>query len=803
MKKKFRIAVMLIVIFAMAMGQLAQLDVQAETDDTVKIDMKVGFDKFYKIGYTTPVYFEIENKLRDINGELQIEMPNQSDSITIYAMNVSLPKDSTKKFLMNVPMNAFNTKLKVNLTDGKNTITTKTFRVDPGSNMETYALGILSDDFDSVKYINKVTIKNRGNFSTKNVRLDESSFPENIDALKTFNIIVINDFDTSKLSKQQYEALKKWVSDGGVLIIGTGPSQNKTLAIFKDDFITGEVGEIKKLTTTSLHKMAETKNVEAMNISALDINLKDSTPIIKDGNFILLQKIEKGKGVVAVASFDFGLEPLSSWIGNSAFADKAIVAVLPQYYQNDMYQKGMMMQDNLYAIDNALRNIPELPLPKTSHLVFIYIGYILLAAPLSYILLKRMDKRELMWIVVPALSLVFSGVIYFSGVGTRLTEPITNVISIIDIDNSGTITPKTYAGVFTPNKDNIRVEAGEDFDIRPLMLNNGYYGRSVPNEDTQKRVDSKVIVAPKTVLEFYRSGVWSMRTLALESEDVFTGKLESNLNYAKGAYTGTINNTSGFDLDECYIITPNQYANIGPIKNGETKQINIKPSSYFGQRYDLINAIYKDPYSGPQTPNQKKKLTSDEIAKARRDMQKRQVLEYGFMNEAYQNFEAKLMAWSSTPVSKEVLVNGKSTKQYEKSFITSKVNLSFRDGNNVEYPLGFLKPTIVNNMNAGNYDEFGKMFYGRGSFEIHYKIDSNIRLESIRTQFTVGNAQNVRQYIWDTEKGDWAEGDYRSFDIHGNLLGRYVDNNNMLKLKIEMDDDNVQLPQISVKGSVK
>jgi len=497
------------------------------------------------------------------------------------------------------------------------------------------------------------------------------------------------------------------------------------------------------------------------------------------------------------------MEPLSAWTGNSSFADKVIGSVLPDYYLGEMYQKGMMVQDNMYAIDNALRNIPELPLPKTSYLLFLYTAYILLAAPVSYLILKRLDKRELMWLVVPVLSVAFSGVIYVSGMGTRLTEPITNIISVIDVDNSGTIAPKTYAGVFTPNKDSIRVEAGADFDIRPLQLNHGYYGGPMPNENAPKRIDSKVIVSPKTVLEFYKNGIWSMRTLALETDDVLQGKLESNLNYAKGAFTGMLKNTSGFDLEECYIITPNQYANVGPVKNGETKQINVKPSSYFGQRYDLMNAIYKDPYSVPQKPNQKIKLTQEELAKSRKDMQKRQVLEYGFMNDSYQGFEAKLIAWSSTPVSKEVLVNGKGTRKYEKSFITAKVNLSFRDGNNVEYPLGFLKPTVINNLNAGNYDEFGKMFYGRGSFEIHYKMDSSIKVESVKTQYTVGNAQRVRQYIWDTQKGEWVEGDYRSFNIYGDLLKRYIDGEGYLKLKIEMDDDNVQLPQITVKGSVK
>lgn len=72
------------------------LDTSAATDDAIIINMKVGFDKFYKIGFTTPVYFEIENNLRDINGELQLEMPAQSDSITLYAINVSLPKGSVK-----------------------------------------------------------------------------------------------------------------------------------------------------------------------------------------------------------------------------------------------------------------------------------------------------------------------------------------------------------------------------------------------------------------------------------------------------------------------------------------------------------------------------------------------------------------------------------------------------------------------------------------------------------------------------------------------------------------------------------
>ena len=211
---------------------------------------------------------------------------------------------------------------------------------------------------------------------------------------------------------------------------------------------------------------------------------------------------------------------------------------------------------------------------------------------------------------------------------------------------------------------------------------------------------------------------------------------------------------------------------------------------------------YTDPYSGPNRVNRNTRLTPEEMAEFRLNLQKRHVLEYSLMYEAYQGYEAQLIAWSSTPVAEDLLVNGRETRKYEKAFITSKVNLSFKDGKNVEYPLGFLKPEIVNNLDAGNYDDYGKTFYGRGSFEVHYKID-DIKAESIKIQYAAGDTQRVRQYIWDNEKKEWVEGDYRDFEIHGELLGRYLDGSSMLKLKVELSDTDAQLPRISVKGSVK
>lgn len=809
LRKIIGLSLLFLVIIAIVSELPLSAEAQSITvDDSIKVDMKIGFDKFYKLGYSTPFRFEVENNYRDINGELQVEIPREHDSVTVYAINVSLPNNSTKKFVMNIPMNMFLTKLKVNITDGKETVFTKDFRIDPGSNMETYSIGILSDDFDSVRYMNKITMPNAGNFSTKTVKLDEENFPQSAEELRSFNIVVINNYDTSKLNNEQYEAMKNWVLGGGTLILGTGPYYNKTLAVFKDDFINGEIGEVQMLQTSSLYEIAggnTSEETSVMNISVLDMSIEDSLTVAEENGRPLVQKLEKGKGSVGIAAFDFGLEPLSAWVGNSAFADNLMVKLISSVYFRDMNQKGMPY-DNLYLIDNAIRNIPELPLPKTSYMLVIYIAYILISAPISYLVLKKLDRRELMWVTIPVLSIVFSAVIYITGFGTRLTDPITNVISIVEIDNSGTIVPKVYAGVFSPNKQNIRIEAGDGLDLKPMLLNQRYYGyRTMSDEEIPKRIDTKIILSPKTVLEFYKTGIWNMKTLALEPKNVLQGKLEGKLNYANGEFVGTIKNTSGFDLEECHVFTSSQYGDIGPVKNGETKQVKVKAESYFGNRYDLINAIYKDPNSQSQ-PTNRRKPSTEEIVEFKENRQKRQVFEYALMNQGMQKSGASLVAWSSTPYAKDILVNGDTTRRYEKSLIVSEVELSFRNGNSVEYPFGYVKPVIVNNMKEGNYDDYNEMFYGRGSFEVHYQIDSDISIETVKIQYTTaakGQNQRIKQYIWSNKSKDWVEGDYSSYTISGDSLEEYLDKSSMLKLKFELSDSDIQLPRISVKGSVK
>lgn len=773
-------------------------------DPKINLSCEVGFDGYYKLGYYAPFYFEIENNLKDINGEIQVELPDELNNVTLYSMQVNLPNNSKKKFIMNIPISRFSSKLQVNIVEGKNKLFTKSIRVNPGTNIETLGIGILSDDYESVKYINKLPIANNPQFSTKTIKLTEDMLSESIDILKNFNAIVINNYDTSKLSKEKYEALKAWVADGGLLLLGTGPSYNKTLGMFKDDFITAKVGDVSNISTNKLNSLAQgDTGVGSMQISVLDMSFQDALPILQEGVTPLVVNIKKGSGNVAVAAFDFGLEPLSGWVGRSVFSEKLMQKLMPSVYSNPYYNKDLYMMNNVYAIDNSLRNIPELPRTKTRDLLIVLFAYILVVAPISYLILKKMDKREWMWVSVPLVSLAFGLIIYATGFGTRMNEPIINAINIVDFGSDGNTVPTSYAGVFTPNKSNVRVEAADDMSIKPLILNVQYGPMPQQDDKREKQITSKVTVSPKTTIEFYRNSVWSMRTLALSNNQNVTGKFDVNINYSKGEYNGTVKNNSSFDLDECYIATSNQVINIGPVKKGETITLsNVKAKSYvYG--YDLINTIYKDPYMN-RKPGQK--FTTQEIDEFRRNFQKRQVMEFYMMGGGNTITQAKLIGWSSTPISKDILVNGKSAKKYEKSFLVADANITFRNGNRMSYPMGYLQPKIVSGLNNGNYDPYGKAFYGRGNVEVEFQIDKDIAPDYVKLSYTVnqGGQSTVKQYIWNVENNDWEEGNYSVFYMTDQeKISKYIDKDNMVKMKFELYDANMQLPQIAVEGSVK
>lgn len=777
------------------MIQSSMLGVYAEGD--IKINAEIGYEGFYKLSSVVPIRIEVENNLRDINGELQVEVINGSNNLTLYAMKVSLPKGTTKQFVINAPIIKFNANLKINIVEGRKKIISKITKVTSSLSSDAFVIGMLSDDYESIRYINTIPINQNSSTKTFTIHLDENIFPEELEALNMFNIIMINNYDTSKLGSKQYETLKNWVSEGGLLLIGTGPSYNKSLAMFEDDFLSGDISDIKSVSTSSLYTIMENSNSdESLEISILDIKLNNSTTLISEGEYSILQRIDKNRGVVAVASFDFGLEPLANWVGNKSFGESLLKSVLPVTYFNEFDKKDLSFRQPRYSINNTLRNIPELPQPSTKNMVLIFIVYILLIAPISYIVLKKIDKRELLWVTIPVFAIIFSIIIYVSGVGTRITQPLVNIISVINIDKNGNMLSDTYAGVFTPTKNNIRLEADEDVSIKLLdEVNRATIYGGVDNK--QRKVTSKVILSPKPVIEFFDVGLWGMKSVILEKKVKEHGNVISDLLYFNDKLTGIITNESGFDLEDCYIITSNQYVRLENIKNGETIKIDNDIKEHYGNIYDLTNIIYKDNLTTSHS-----RQTEKEIQEFRKNSQKKQVFENYYWNENISNSNIKLIAWSKTPFVGKLLVNNKEVRSIEKVFLASDVNISYQIGNTVEYPFGHIEPKIISNLDNGHFNELDKRIHGMDLVKFSFDMDSSVIPEIVKIDFDSVTVL-AKNYVWDYSINDWEKINGDEMTIIDEDIKKYVGEDNVVKLKTELNSKSISLPKIYVKGSVK
>ncbi len=97
--------------------------------ETIKIDAQVGFDKSYKPGYVTPIFITMENNSKDIEGEIQIEIPNDegygANTVTLYAIGINHPKSTVKKYVMNIPLPSSLLNVKLKVVEGKKVLLEK------------------------------------------------------------------------------------------------------------------------------------------------------------------------------------------------------------------------------------------------------------------------------------------------------------------------------------------------------------------------------------------------------------------------------------------------------------------------------------------------------------------------------------------------------------------------------------------------------------------------------------------------------------------------------------------------------
>ena len=105
-----------------------------------------------------------------------------------------------------------------------------------------------------------------------------------------------------------------------------------------------------------------------------------------------------------------------------------------------------------------LNDTPANSLPPLRILGSLLVVYILLAGPLNYGILRRLRRRELMWVTVPLIAAVFTAGSYGAGILVHGRDYYVNEIQVLRVAPGGAVDVASYDAVFSPSRGDLAVQ---------------------------------------------------------------------------------------------------------------------------------------------------------------------------------------------------------------------------------------------------------------------------------------------------------------------------------------------------------
>ncbi|MCR5608629.1 MAG: hypothetical protein K6G26_06160 [Lachnospiraceae bacterium] len=557
----------------------------------MKVNVEKGIDDKCRYGRYTPVRFNLSGTTKDVQGKIIMYFPSE------YSLekNYMVEKGGETTVSFPVKLEEYNdiNYVEYDILDEKGKLI-KTDKVSLTTNYkEKICVGILSDEFASLAYIDNKTIDERinGNQSYGETALCEitkldakyiSQDPQDIDY---FDIIVINNYNIETLSEEQIKTIEGWVNAGGMLLIGTGENSDKSYSKFSfaDNF------KLENLAPAELQGNHTNATVNSYKINSKEVTVNTILGVDDAGAHMAF-----GQGTVAVVGFDLGVQDVSKFFDdNSENFSIMLMRLMGNLSISSMaygYDRSYGSGDYSYIWNSLVQTEIDVDLPNPVVYGIVFFVYVILLV-VVFAVLKSRNKSNYTFISLIGLSFAFCGIIYLLGMKTRITKPMVNYIDVVTLDGKN-YSSTMYLGCEAPNnkKYNVSVNPKYNFDGVGNIDYWGYYYdssymKSLKNvkysisDTTEGTLIKNVKVSPFQSYSYVFSGSGTVDT------DVSEG---INVSYFDGTYEGTITNVSDYTYEDAMIVYDNSFYYLGDIKPGDV--VDLGKLDPFGKK--ALNYYY-------------------------------------------------------------------------------------------------------------------------------------------------------------------------------------------------------------------
>jgi len=750
----------------------------------ISVESEVGYHGSYKINKWVPLTITLKSD-EDISGEVlvQVEVPYSGTSQT-FVKKVDLPAGTAKQVTFGVIGNTFNKNnssirfYKDSAESGKNIAFTSGQAYLQSNERNGAFIGQLATDPDSLNFMK---LLNNQNNPINVLVLASEQMPKDAAMLSSLDVLFLNNFASDTLEEGKKQAISTWVHQGGTLVLAGGASYPKTV---KGLEALSPVEYTGTMDTSSLPEMEKLANKELK----LDHPISMSTARLKDGadsvvnvqGESLIASWPLGKGKVIYAAYDLASEPVHSWSGHADFWNSLLQGKL----SSSVTDRNNGYQGLKNSLDNYLNYFPSLSLPPFSLFFWVLVGYAILVAPVLYYVLKRFDRREWAWFLIPLIAIITSVSIYVTGTSGK-SSLRAHTLNVVELDGHGQGEQLTASALFVPRAGNYEFEIPGATHVTSKR-EDGYIsggGEEGISRQLIREQDGNTTVKLKDMTHRSMAKLW------IEQQAGSFGSLELEVALdAKGVPQGTVTNRLGRDLSDTALILGGNMFVLGELAKDQTVQI---PTNYTSSAYGSYSSIVFPYPSG----------LSDEKNRERGMMNSLLEQNIGSMGNI-------LIAWSKDSIG-GYTVNGKKPATDQLNMWVQPVSVQFKPSkaNEVDVPYGYIPAQITSVSTTGWGTDYSSdrvnMDKGEMQFEFALPMPGKIDYSSLKLQQN-DPGQRTKTMIWNFNEAKWEDLTWSNGEAQvSEPFSSYVLNGAVVRIVVNSDEwASFDIPKISLKGKV-
>ena len=567
-------------------------------NDAFDVNVTVGYNGTMTYGKVMPVKVLIRNFGDDFEGILGMNAYVSNKEYDRYERAIALPAGAEREYELNLTVYSRQDTFTAEIVKDGETICAKRGKPVTVINPSALLIGVLSTRPQNLNNLNisrdNDTLARYEVWQT--IPLTAETFPENLSALKSFGILVIDDTDPASLSDKQRSALDEWLRSGRILLCSGGANAGRNAAYFSS--YTGL--NMENITTSDtvirgLERMIGRKESgKQATVTLAEYSGADPLAVDEEGRG-LIWRTTTGAGRIYTAAFETGDPKLNSESLMHYFWQQLLIDQDQELYSSVMYSNS---NSDSYSFTSASAYTPVVARSLLLPGVLIVAGMLVLACVLWWIL-KKKDLRQWMWLALPLLSVLAAVSLLLMSSGSETNQSMAVIAENLIQDASGAM--RNYRGVaaVAPSFGWHRYSmAGERIQVQVYD-----YVDYDEEEDGKKQEPDKMrncyTLGGMNTLTLESVEPRQLVNLTVEADAHIQGMAEGTIWMEEDGLHGEILNATDVKLSAGRVITTYGFASVPALAPGEKAEFRLKKSTFTNPK----EPEYKEGCMYPESPN--------------------------------------------------------------------------------------------------------------------------------------------------------------------------------------------------------